>query len=83
MSIEGLNPCLSIPFLPGDVFHTPAQVQETEWRFFADMDPALAIQTRRRMVERAEEENATITVCHDSGFGRVMRVEGRRYWQGL
>ncbi|MDP6549056.1 MAG: MBL fold metallo-hydrolase [Dehalococcoidia bacterium] len=67
----------------GDVFHGPAQVTETGWVFSFDSDPALAVQTRTRMVDRAEAENATLAICHHSGFGRVVRIEGRRYWQGV
>ena len=67
----------------GDVFHNPAQVTETDWTFSFDSDPALAVQTRGRMVERAERENAAMAICHTSGFGKVVRVEGRRYWQAL
>lgn len=70
--------------LLGDVFHCPPQVQETDWRFSFDMEPALAVQTRRRMVDRAEAENAIVTVCHYAGgFGRIVRIQGRRYWQGI
>lgn len=67
----------------GDVFHNPAQVTETDWVFSFDSDPALAVQTRGRMVERAESENAAMAICHTSGFGKVVRAEGRRYWQAL
>ena len=67
----------------GDVFHNPAQVTETEWALSFDYDTALAIQTRGRMVERAETENATMAICHTSGFGKVVRAEGRRYWQTI
>jgi len=67
----------------GDVFHNPAQVTETDWAFIFDYDPVLAIQTRGRMVERAEAENATMAICHSSGFGKVIRAEGRRYWQTI
>jgi glyoxylase-like metal-dependent hydrolase (beta-lactamase superfamily II) len=67
----------------GDVFHSPAQVTETEWVFSFDMDPDLAIETRRRMIDRAEAENAVVGVCHHTGFGRIVRFQGRRYWQGL
>jgi len=70
-------------FILGDVFHTPAQVQETDWHFFADIDPALAVQTRRRMMDRVEAENAAIVACHHARFGRVVRIQGRRYWQGI
>ena len=67
----------------GDVFHNPAQVTETEWAFGFDMDSAIAAETRSRMVDRSERENAPMAICHTSGFGRVVRIEGRRYWQAL
>lgn len=65
----------------GDVFHNPAQVTEPDWIFSFDSDPALAVQTRSRMVDRAETENAAMAICHTNGFGKVVRDEGRRYWQ--
>ena len=65
----------------GDVFHNPAQVTETDWVLSFDEDPALAVQTRKNMVDRAELENIPMAICHTSGFGRVVRVEGLRYWQ--
>ena len=65
----------------GDVFHNPAQVTETEWVFGFDADAAQAVQTRKSMLEWAEAEDATIAICHTTGFGKVVRVEGRRYWQ--
>ena len=65
----------------GDVFHNPAQVTETDWVLSFDEDPALAVQTRKNMVDRAELENVPMAICHTSGFGRVVRVEGLRYWQ--
>ena len=70
-------------FIMGDVFHGPAQVTETEWVFHYDTDPDQAGQTRRGMLDRAESENATIAICHHSGFGRVIRESGRRYWQAI
>ena len=67
----------------GDVLHCPVQLQETDWRFSFDMDPSVAKQTRRRMVERAEAEGAVVAVCHHRGFGKVVRVQGRRFWRGI
>ena len=67
----------------GDVFHGPAQVSEPEWVFSFDADPDLAVQSRIRMLDRAEAENATMAICHHTGFGRIARLEGRRYWQGV
>ena len=69
--------------LLGDVFHNPAQVTENDWSLAFDMDPAGAIETRKQMFNRAEAENALVAICHHSGFGRVARAEGRRYWQGI
>ena len=68
-------------FIMGDVFPGPTQVTETDWVFHYDTDPHQAGQTRRGMLDRAESENATIAICHHSGFGRVIRESGRRYWQ--
>ena len=70
-------------FMMGDVFHGPAQVTETDWVFHYDMDPETAGETRRGMLDRAEQDNAAIAICHHSGFGRVIRESGQRYWQEL
>ena len=67
----------------GDVFHGPAQVSEPSWVFAFDADPDTAVQSRNRMLDRAQAENAIMAICHSSGFGRVVLQEGRRYWQGL
>lgn len=66
----------------GDVMHAPPQVTEPEWVFGFDMDPALAVRTRRQMVDRAEAEHAALIMCHHAGVGRVVRFQERRYWQG-
>ena len=70
-------------FIMGDVFHGPAQVTETDWVFHYDMDPERAGATRKDMLEWAEQDNAAIAICHHSGFGRVIRESGKRYWQAL
>lgn len=70
-------------FIMGDVFHSPAQVTETDWAFRYDTDSRQAIQTRKLMLDQAESENAVIAICHHSGFGKVIREQGRRYWQAL
>lgn len=70
-------------FIMGDVFHGPAQVTESDWVFHYDVDPDLAVQTRNRMLDRVEAEDAVMAICHHSGFGQVIRVEGRRYWQAM
>ena len=67
----------------GDVFHGPPQVSEPDWVFSFDSDPDEAIRSRKKMLDRAESENAIMAICHSTGFGRVVSLEGKRYWQGL
>jgi glyoxylase-like metal-dependent hydrolase (beta-lactamase superfamily II) len=69
----------------GDAAHNPAQLQEPDWVSRADMDPDLTRQTRRALIDRLERENIIVAAGHFEapGFGRIVRLEGRRYWQGL
>jgi len=69
----------------GDAAHTPVQIEEPDWCSRADMDPDLTRQTRRALVERLEREEILVAAGHFQapGFGRVVRLEGRRYWRGL
>ena len=69
----------------GDVAHNPAQVQETDWVSRADMDVAQATTTRRSLMRRLEREELLVAAVHfpAPGFGKVVRLQGRRYWQAL
>jgi glyoxylase-like metal-dependent hydrolase (beta-lactamase superfamily II) len=69
----------------GDAAHNPVQLQETDWVSRADMDPDLTRQTRKALVERLEREQILVAAGHFAapGFGRVVRLDGRRYWRGL
>jgi glyoxylase-like metal-dependent hydrolase (beta-lactamase superfamily II) len=69
----------------GDAAHNPVQIEEPDWCSRADMDPDLTRQTRRALVERLEREEILVAAGHFQapGFGRVVRLEGRRYWRGL
>jgi glyoxylase-like metal-dependent hydrolase (beta-lactamase superfamily II) len=69
----------------GDAVAHPAQVEHPDWVFAFDFDGETAIDTRRQLLDRIEAEGLTMTACHfpDPGFGRVVRLEGRRYWQAL
>ena len=69
----------------GDAAHTPVQFQEPDWVSRADMDPELTRQTRRALVERLEREKILVAAGHFEapGFGRVVLLEGKRYWRGL
>lgn len=68
----------------GDVTVNPAQVTEPGWKFAFDMDPDLAVEERTKIIDRAESEDALLIACHfpHPGHGRLIRAEGRRYWQG-
>ena len=69
----------------GDVAINVAQLTEPDWTFAFDMNPEMAVETRKQLLERAEEENTTLMVGHfpSPGFGTLVRFEGRRYWQIL
>jgi glyoxylase-like metal-dependent hydrolase (beta-lactamase superfamily II) len=69
----------------GDVLLHPAQVSEPEWSSRMDMDRDQAARTRRAVMDRAEAEHMTMAAGHIRGtpFGRVTRVDGLRYWQGV
>jgi glyoxylase-like metal-dependent hydrolase (beta-lactamase superfamily II) len=69
----------------GDVAHNPAQVHETDWVSRADMDPEQTRVTRRTLMERLEREGMVVAAGHfpAPGFGKVVRLQGRRYWQGF
>ncbi|HYB43246.1 MAG TPA: MBL fold metallo-hydrolase [Candidatus Methylomirabilis sp.] len=69
----------------GDAAHNPVQLEETDWVSRADMDPELTRQTRRALLERLEREQITVAAGHFEapGFGRIVRLQGRRYWRAL
>jgi len=69
----------------GDVLHNPVQAQETDWVSRADMDPEQTRITRRSLMERLEREGTLVAAVHmpAPGFGKIVRLQGRRYWQAL
>ncbi len=69
----------------GDAIAHPAQVEHPDWGIAFDFDAEAALQTRNRLLDRIEAEGLTVTACHfpEPGFGRVVRLEGRRTWQAL
>jgi glyoxylase-like metal-dependent hydrolase (beta-lactamase superfamily II) len=66
----------------GDVCHHPAQMIETGWCPVFDMNPALAAQSREALMRKIEDERLFVAAGHFAhpGFGRLVRVEGRRSW---
>ena len=69
----------------GDAAHSPAQIEEPDWVSRADMDPELTRQTRKALLDRLEREEILVAAGHfeSPGFGRIVRLDGRRYWRGL
>jgi glyoxylase-like metal-dependent hydrolase (beta-lactamase superfamily II) len=69
----------------GDAAHNPVQLDRTDWVSRADMDPDVTRQTRRVLFDRLEREQILVAAGHFEapGFGRIVRLEGRRYWKGL
>jgi glyoxylase-like metal-dependent hydrolase (beta-lactamase superfamily II) len=69
----------------GDAAIHPAQVTEADWAALVEMDKPAAAQSRRKLFELVEAENGVLIACHfpAPGYGKLVRVEGRRYWQGL
>ena len=71
-----------------DAYHAIATLHHltnVDWTFIFEMDPEQAISTRQEVFDRAEAQNALVAACHfpEPGFGHLVRVEGRRYWQGI
>jgi glyoxylase-like metal-dependent hydrolase (beta-lactamase superfamily II) len=68
----------------GDLCHHPAQVTEL-WSPMFDLDPVQSRESRDRVLQRIEDEDLRVAAGHfpHPGFGRVERVDGKRYWRGL
>src|SRR3989337_720073 len=68
-----------------DVAIHPAQITEESWNAAFDMNGETALATRKQILDRLEAEGLTMAACHfpEPGFGRIVRLEGRRYWQAL
>ena len=72
-------------FILGDVVHFPFQIQETAWEIIFNQDQEQASRTREAVLERLEVEGSLVGAGHfmPPSFGRVVRSQGRRYWQGI
>lgn len=68
--------------LLGDVVHCPVELLDDEWDGLADVDPALARQTRNALARELEGQDVPVAAAHFPGmrFGRLLRSEGRRRW---
>ncbi len=69
----------------GDVAHSPVQAHETDWNPGFDVLQDQSRATRHSVFDRLEQEGMTIAAGHfpKPGFGKLVRVEGKRIWQAL
>jgi len=72
-------------FIAGDAAATPAQVEETEWAFVAEVDAEPAASARRQLMARLEQEGSVVAFAHfpPDGLGRIVREGGRRVFRPL
>jgi glyoxylase-like metal-dependent hydrolase (beta-lactamase superfamily II) len=70
-------------FVLGDAISCPVQLEEPEWSGLGDMDKELARKSQEAALREIEGSNALLTAAHFPGltFGRVLRGEGKRYWE--
>lgn len=69
--------------LLGDGIACPAQLEEPEWSGMGDIDPKLARRSQEALAREVEGTGALVGASHFPGLtlGRVLRGEGKRYWQ--
>jgi len=67
----------------GDIVHCPVQLAEPEWSLLFDVDAAMARRTRDALLDELEGTDVAVGCGHfpEATFGRVVRGQGRRYWQ--
>lgn len=69
----------------GDVTHSTVQLTREDWCPDFDMDAETSIRTRRDLFERIEREGLKVCAGHYPypSIGTLVRVEGKRRWQGI
>jgi glyoxylase-like metal-dependent hydrolase (beta-lactamase superfamily II) len=69
----------------GDAIVHPAQTSEPTWNVQFDMDKEQAARTREMLLAWLEADRIVVASGHipGSGFGRIARDGGGRYWQTL
>jgi glyoxylase-like metal-dependent hydrolase (beta-lactamase superfamily II) len=71
--------------ITGDIAHHPAQADQTEWCCGFDGEPSQAVASRRKIFDQLEADGLVAAISHfpDPGFGKLVRLEGKRVWQAL
>ena len=69
----------------GDAAHVPVQAHHTDWSPRADTNARLSRQNRAELFDRMERDRSLVVSGHfpSPGFGKLVRVSGRRYWRAL
>ncbi len=72
-------------FITGDVISAPVQAQEAAWEVAYDNDREQGRRTREAVLERLETDKSLVGAGHflPPNFGRFVRTQGRRSWQGV
>ena len=67
--------------LLGDVLHCPAELMSDDWEMMADVDPALARQTRQAFARELEGADIPVAAAHFPGlrFGRLLSATTWEY----
>jgi hypothetical protein len=69
----------------GDSSHHPFQLMHPDWSPSFDVDPEQSARTRDALFDRVIDEERTWAGGHwpHPGFGRIVRLEGKRIFQAL
>ncbi len=70
----------------GDLLHAKEQIENPDWCAGVDTDKAASAASREAVLARAEGEGVVVAAGHfhpGVSYGRVVRQQGRRYWQPL
>jgi glyoxylase-like metal-dependent hydrolase (beta-lactamase superfamily II) len=69
----------------GDASHHPAQLDHPDWSPAFDTDPVLSAKTREGLFNAAADDGRTWIAGHwpHPGFGRIVRLEGKRSFRAL
>jgi glyoxylase-like metal-dependent hydrolase (beta-lactamase superfamily II) len=69
----------------GDLAQHPLMLERLAWISSYDVLPMVALETKKRILERALAENALLVGVHcpPPGLGRLKLVDGKRKWQAL
>lgn len=69
----------------GDASHHPVQLDHPDWSPTADWDGTLSARTREQLFEQAANDGRTWIAGHwqHPGYGRIVRLDGKRVFQAL